>query len=223
MGDEATGPLVLPDYVRPDGGEEKASVNAVDIAVFIDAGVPIAAARSSYHEAAFGKAGDGRLTMQLVKSQERPIATSSSPGRSRPRTPRARRCSRRRVAMTDYALLMVVPPQPTPAERAAFQQLPREVILVIDTSGSMQGAAWSRRAPRCSWRSTPSPRAIASTCSSSTRSRARSTRRAAGHPRHDGHGARLGEAPQGRGRDRDGARRSPSRSTRATRPATCAR
>jgi Ca-activated chloride channel family protein len=41
----------------------------------------------------------------------------------------------------EYALLMVVPPQPTAAERAAFERLPRETILVIDTSGSMQGVS----------------------------------------------------------------------------------
>src|SRR5688572_5203589 len=35
---------------------------------------------------------------------------------------------------------MVVPPQPTEAERRAYTALPREMVLVIDTSGSMEGA-----------------------------------------------------------------------------------
>ena len=30
------------------------------------------------------------------------------------------------------ALLMVVPPQPTANERAAFERLPRETILIVD-------------------------------------------------------------------------------------------
>jgi Ca-activated chloride channel family protein len=141
MGDEASEPLVLPAYARRTAAKDKAAVNAVDIAVFIDAGVPIARARSSYHEAAFGKASDGRLTMQLVKSQEEAdrdfeLTWSLAPAN----TPRAAMFTQTR-GETDYALLMVVPPQPTAAERAAFQQLAREVILVIDTSGSMQGAS----------------------------------------------------------------------------------
>lgn len=116
-------------------------VNPVDIAVFIDAGVPIAAARSSYHEASFAKAGDGRVVMQLVKAQEEAdrdfeLTWSLAPAS----TPRAAMFTQS-SGDNDYALLMVVPPEPTAAERAAFNTLPRETILVIDTSGSMQGAS----------------------------------------------------------------------------------
>ena len=127
-----------PPQERAAGG---ALVNPVDIAVFIDAGVPIASAKSSYHEAAFSKAGDGRLVVQLVKAQEEAdrdfeLAWSLAPSA----TPRAALFTQSR-GDTDYALLMVVPPQPTAAERAAFRAIPREMILVIDTSGSMQGAS----------------------------------------------------------------------------------
>jgi Ca-activated chloride channel family protein len=143
MGGEATG-FGGTSVPAPSGTGSAASgtkpANPVDIAVFIDAGVPIAAARSSYHDAAFGKAGDGRLTMQLVRPQEEAdrdfeLSWSLAPAA----TPRAAMFTQSRGA-SDYALLMVVPPQPTAAERADFQRLPRETILVIDTSGSMQGA-----------------------------------------------------------------------------------
>ena len=40
---------------------------------------------------------------------------------------------------TDYALLMVIPPEPTSAEQSKALQMPRETILIIDTSGSMGG------------------------------------------------------------------------------------
>jgi Ca-activated chloride channel family protein len=46
-----------------------------------------------------------------------------------------------RSGHTEYALLMVVPPQPGAVERSEYQRLPRETILIVDTSGSMQGAS----------------------------------------------------------------------------------
>src|SRR4029079_12385418 len=42
---------------------------------------------------------------------------------------------------TDYALLMVVPPGPTAEEANARNRMPREAILIADTSGSMEGAS----------------------------------------------------------------------------------
>lgn len=130
-------PLVMPAQLRADSG----LVNPVDIAVFIDAGVPVASARSSYHEAAFSKAGDGRLVVQLVKAQEEAdrdfeLTWSLAPAA----TPRAALFTQNQGSI-DYALLMVVPPQPTEAERRAYTALPREMVLVIDTSGSMEGAS----------------------------------------------------------------------------------
>jgi Ca-activated chloride channel family protein len=141
MGGDPIEPFALPAYAPRSASSPGKPVNAVDIAVFIDAGVPIASAKSSYHEAAFGKAGDGRIAMQLVKAQEEAdrdfeIAWTLAPAA----TPRAAMFTQARDG-TDYALVMVVPPQPTEAERAAFQRMPREAILVIDTSGSMQGSS----------------------------------------------------------------------------------
>jgi Ca-activated chloride channel family protein len=140
MGGQMIGPAIGPRPVAATAAAGATMANPVDIAVFIDAGVPIASAKSSYHEAAFGIAGDGRLTMQLVKAQEEAdrdfeLSWSLAPSAA----PRAAMFTQTR-SDNDYALLMVVPPQPTAAERAAFQRMPRETILVIDTSGSMQGA-----------------------------------------------------------------------------------
>jgi len=139
MGESA--PIIGPRTRTAEAASGATLINPVDIAVFIDAGVPVASARSSYHEAAFSKAGDGRLVVQLVKAQEEAdrdfeLTWSLSPAN----TPRAALFTQSQGSI-DYALLMVVPPQPTAAERAAFRAMPREMILVIDTSGSMQGAS----------------------------------------------------------------------------------
>ncbi len=79
--------------------------------------------------------------MSLVKDQEEAnrdfeLTWTLAPGAA----PQAAMFTQQRGG-TEYALLMVVPPQPTATERAAYEGMPRETILVVDTSGSMQGAS----------------------------------------------------------------------------------
>ncbi len=129
--------LVEPDYV--DNG--RGPVNPVDIAVSIDAGLPIASVVSSYHDAAVEKQAGGRTMVSLLKEQtdadrDFELTWTIAGGKA----PQAAMFTQVR-GDSEYALLMVVPPQPTAAQRAAFERLPRETILIIDTSGSMQGAS----------------------------------------------------------------------------------
>ena len=131
-------PLVHPEYEDPGCG---GAVNPVDIAVSIDAGVPLGQVVSSYHDATIEKRSGGRTFVTLVKEQEEAdrdfeLAWTLAPGTA----PQAAMFTQIRGA-TEYALLMVVPPQPTAAERVTFERMPRETILVVDTSGSMQGAS----------------------------------------------------------------------------------
>jgi len=130
-------PLQQPDYVDNGCGP----VNPVDIAVSIDAGVPLSSVVSSYHEAAVEKQAGGKTMVYLLKEQadadrDFELTWTVAPGKA----PQAAMFTQQREG-DEYALLMVVPPQPTPAERAAFERLPRETILIVDTSGSMQGAS----------------------------------------------------------------------------------
>jgi Ca-activated chloride channel family protein len=130
-------PLVQPDYAPPGRG----LLNPVDIAVSIDAGVALAAVVSSYHEAVIEKRAGGTTLVSLVKEQEDAdrdfeLSWTLAGGTA----PQAAMFTQQR-GETEYALLMVVPPQPTAAERAAFERMPRETILVVDTSGSMQGTS----------------------------------------------------------------------------------
>jgi Ca-activated chloride channel family protein len=137
-GEAEPDPSVLhADFADPAGGP----ANPVDIVVVIDAGVPLANVKSSYHDAAVQKQDGRRTLVHLVKEQEEAdrdfeLTWSLAPGAA----PQAALFTET-VASTGYALLMVVPPQPTADEKAAFERVPRETILIADTSGSMQGAS----------------------------------------------------------------------------------
>jgi Ca-activated chloride channel family protein len=125
------------DFADPAFGP----VNPVDIVVVIDAGMPLAGVKSSYHDAAVQKQDGRRTLVSLVKEQEEAdrdfeLTWTVAPGAA----PQAALFTET-VASTGYALLMVVPPQPTADEKAAFERVPRETILIADTSGSMQGAS----------------------------------------------------------------------------------
>ncbi len=118
------------------------SANSVDIAVTIEAGVPLGAIEGSYHDVWIEKsAGDKRALIALTKDQEAADRDFELTWRvASGAEPRAAVFTQE-VGGLQYALLMVVPPQPNAAERAAFQRLPRETLLVVDTSGSMQGTS----------------------------------------------------------------------------------
>jgi Ca-activated chloride channel family protein len=136
--DSDDGPVQEPGYADGCGG---GFVNPVDIAVAIDAGLPLADVVSSYHEAYVEKSSGNRAAVYLTREQEESdhdfeltwtVAAANAPQAA---------LFTQTIAGRDYALIMVAPPRPTAAEAAAFQRLPRETILIVDTSGSMQGAS----------------------------------------------------------------------------------
>lgn len=116
--------------------------NPVDIAVVIDAGVPIQDVRSSYHDVSSEKQSRGRTAVFLTKEQDQADRDFEISWRVAGNAPQAALfVDRGNGNGTDYALVMVVPPAPTADEAAKHNQMPREVVLIIDTSGSMQGAS----------------------------------------------------------------------------------
>jgi len=126
-------PLLQPAFLsRPS--------NPVDIAVVIDAGVPVEDVRSSYHETSVEKQGSQRTAIFLAREQDEADRDFELTWRVAAAAPQAAVFVDRR-AQTDYALLMVVPPLPGAEEANAHRRMPREVVLVIDTSGSMEGAS----------------------------------------------------------------------------------
>jgi Ca-activated chloride channel family protein len=126
-----------PAYAPPNCG----AVNPVDIAVTIDAGVPLGRVESSYHDAWIEKQAGQRVMVSLQKEQEEAdrdfeLVWSVAAGAA----PQAALFTEG-VAGATYGLLMVVPPQPSAAEKATLDRFARETILIVDTSGSMAGTS----------------------------------------------------------------------------------
>ena len=122
-------------------GNDKALVNPVDIVVLLDAGAPVADVQSSYHDTLVEKDAGLRTLVHLAREQEDAdrdfeltwrIAAASEPRAA---------LFTHRTGGADYAFVMVMPPQPGAEEKAAVRRLPREMLLIIDTSGSMEGAS----------------------------------------------------------------------------------
>jgi Ca-activated chloride channel family protein len=131
-------PLAMPAYAVSDGSY---LVNPVDIAVSIDAGVPLGEVASSYHDADVSHPDSEHALVTLRKDQEEAdhdfeLTWSLAPGAA----PQGAVFTEN-VGERAYALLMLVPPAPDAIEKAAFAATPRETILIVDTSGSMQGTS----------------------------------------------------------------------------------
>ena len=136
LSDADVEPLLHPDYAPASAG----AVNPVSITVTIDSAVPLARVSTSYHETWTEKSSATRTKVYLQKEQseaDRDFELVFAPqALSQPQAA----VYGERLGDTDYALLMVMPPE-TAAGDKAMEAMPRETVFVIDTSGSMQGAS----------------------------------------------------------------------------------
>lgn len=133
--DAAIDPVLHPDYAPAGCG----GANPVSIGAVIDFGVPLGKVESSYHDAWVEKESGSRTVLYLQKEQEEAdhdfeLTWAPLPGNA----PQAAMFTETR-GNDAWSLLMVTPPQPTAAEKAALAPVPRETVFIIDTSGSMQG------------------------------------------------------------------------------------
>jgi len=125
---------VTPPVMQP--GTEGERTNPVAIQVMLDAGVPLAAIESAHHRIEVKAPSDSRREIVLAGGTtpaNRDFELSWSP-RPAP-LPQAAWFTEEKDGK-HYGLLMLLPPA---APRSA--RLPREVIFVLDTSGSMGGAS----------------------------------------------------------------------------------
>jgi Ca-activated chloride channel family protein len=124
---------ITPPVLHPSKG----AINPVSIRVELDAGVPLARIDSPYHSVTLRSDGHRRDIVELeggVTPANRDFELAWTPA-PKPE-PRTAWFTEKRGGKT-YGLLMILPPD----AEAGGQRIPRESILVIDTSGSMSGTS----------------------------------------------------------------------------------
>jgi Ca-activated chloride channel family protein len=125
---------ITPPVLRP--GEDVKPVNPVTLRVSLEAAVPLAAVESPYHPVSVREtspsAREVMLDGETYATRDFELAWTVAPDRA----PRVALFTERK-GERHYGLLMVMPP----AGGRPAASLPREVIFVIDTSGSMHGAS----------------------------------------------------------------------------------
>lgn len=125
---------IAPPVMRP--GTEGGRTNPVKLRVMLDAGVPVAAVESPYHAVHVQAPSPERREVTLAHggvpaNRDFELAWVPRPADA----PQAAWFTEEKDGR-HYGLLMVLPPAASAAAR-----LPREVVFVLDTSGSMSGAS----------------------------------------------------------------------------------
>lgn len=116
----------------------KSDVDPVDLVVDLDAGVALSAVSSSSHVIDARRVGDGRYEVSLASGAVRADRDFVLSWRPLVTDEPLLGLHEERSGDHTYQLLMLVPPEP---EAMSGPGVPREVIFVIDTSGSMAGTS----------------------------------------------------------------------------------
>ncbi len=129
--------LITPP-MRAAGTVDGEMINPISFSIVLNAGLPLARIHSAYHELAIEKVSE-RHHIKLAKGRVpmdrdfeltwQPIASNQPEGA----------VFIEEKAGEHFALLMLMPPQASQEQQAASNLLPREVMYIIDTSGSMGG------------------------------------------------------------------------------------
>lgn len=125
---------ITPPVLHPD---RHAPTNPVRLKVVLDAGAPLARVDSAYHPVTMREAEGGGRIVELAAGEvpaNKDFELKWTPAAGH--APQAALFTEKH-GDRQYALLMVMPP----AKEVAAPRLPREVIFVIDTSGSMSGSS----------------------------------------------------------------------------------
>ncbi len=132
--DQVTDASRISPFLYPQIATDAKPVNPIKITANIDMGMPLNNIDSAYHNIILSRQ-DSHYSLRLSKgvvSMEQDFALTWLPAVGR--EPTAALFSET-IDETEYALMMVLPPAP----EKVLQKLPREVIVIIDTSGSMDG------------------------------------------------------------------------------------
>ena len=127
---------ITPPVADPADGP----LNPVSLTVSLDAGLPLKQVRSHYHPMIESRLSPERVSLQLAEGPvpaDRDFLLSWQPEAGM--EPRAA-LFREQWQGDDYALLMLMPPEQEPEA----QKLSREIVFVVDNSGSMHGESISQ-------------------------------------------------------------------------------
>lgn len=117
---------------------ENAPINPTNITVHLNAGFPLGEVKSHFHQV---KIENPDSTTRVIKLAEGPVPADRDYELSwKPAAEKAPSVGlfREHVGSSDYLLAFVTPPS---VEQARDKPMPREVIFVIDNSGSMGGTS----------------------------------------------------------------------------------
>jgi len=123
-------------FLNPVAATTANPINPITLTATLDMGMPLNDISSAYHDVVLKREGK-RYQLKLTQgrvSMEQDFVLSWEPAAGN--APQAAVFSEQRAG-EDYALLMIVPPKPASHTTA----LPREMIYIVDTSGSMQGVS----------------------------------------------------------------------------------
>ncbi|MEP5567479.1 MAG: marine proteobacterial sortase target protein [Halioglobus sp.] len=123
----------------PHTGSDDVPLNRIEISAQLDLGMPLASVESPYHKIALSRRA-GVYSVTLAKgsaemNRDFVLQWSAAPGNA----PSAAFFTER-IDGEYYGLLMLVPP----AVSRAPDPVPREIVFVVDTSGSMGGVSMTQ-------------------------------------------------------------------------------
>ena len=127
---------VISPFQRPDIGSDAAPLNPIEISASLDMGMPLASVSSPYHEIALSRrAGVYDIKLAAARSEmNRDFVLNWQPVTGA--APVAAFFTEQ-VGDEHFGLLMVLPP----AAPRTGEVLSRELVFVVDTSGSMGGVS----------------------------------------------------------------------------------
>ncbi len=136
--DVVPGANAITPMLNPNIGSDVTPLNAIEVTAQLDVGMPLAKVDAAYHELAMSRSKNryeirlaGRyseMDRDFVMSWQ--AVTGAAPQAA---------VFTERVGEENYGLLMVIPPALQSSN--TLNQMAREIIFVIDTSGSMGGVA----------------------------------------------------------------------------------
>lgn len=133
-------PRITPPVRHPDKGP----INPVNLNIELNAGIPLSSVTSSYHAIEQQQTNPGNYRIQLADGPQPADRDFELVWRPQPASAPNAAWFTQQKDQQHYGLLMLLPPQRTTTP----QHISRDVVFVIDTSGSMHGdsIAQARRA-----------------------------------------------------------------------------